>query len=93
MKTLTIVIEGGLIQNVLLSEPIEDLQVLVIDYDYCETGEAECFTMIPQKIDEKEIPAYASMQPIVVAHPTIQQDIDKVLYRVENGIHPTEEEL
>ena len=93
MKTLTIVMEGGLIQNVLLSEPIEDLQVLVINYDCCETDEAECFTMIPQKIDSKEIPAYASMYPIVVAHPTIQQDIDTVLYRVENDIHPTEEEL
>lgn len=93
MKTLTIVIEDGLIQNVLLSEPIEDLQVLVINYDCGETDEAEHFTMIPQKVNEKEMPAYASMQPIVVAHPTIQQDIDKVLYRVENDIHPTEEEL
>ena len=93
MKTLTIVMEGGLIQNVLLSEPIEDLQVLVIDYDCCEADEAECSTMIPQKVDEKEIPASASMYPIIVAHPTLQQDIDKILYRVKNDIHPTEEEL
>jgi len=61
MKTIVIVLDGGLVSAVVADEPMPDLQIVVIDYD-TDGAEKEDILRVPQCSPHEEGKVYYDAQ-------------------------------
>lgn len=75
MKTIAVVMESGLVTAVVSSEPIEDVQVLVVDYDIGCINETADLDYVPLIKGTRNADAFVSLHQIEKAG----IDIDNLL--------------
>lgn len=82
MKTITIVLEGGLVSCAIAPEAMSDTQIMIIDYD-TNCAEADEVIMVPQA-NGKECPAFVDVLPVTKS----SIDLSTVLERYTSDEHP-----
>lgn len=89
MKRIFIIMEGGLVQQVVSNDDFSDTEVVIVDYDV-NLGDPDNLTMIPQGMGNKDIPAYVNG---MVIDSIYDPDLDTIVWRFTNNIHPSEDDL
>lgn len=65
MKTIAIVLEGGLVQGVVSEDQIDDIQIVVIDYDPDSGEEEEGQIQVSQNTEPRTYaPAWCSIRRV-----------------------------
>ena len=79
-NTILVVLEGGLVTNVLAQKEAPDIQVIILDFD-TEDAEEEDLILIPQGEGYKDAKATASVWDKLRAH----ADVTDIVLRVEQN--------